>query len=116
MDISERFWSYVDRSGGPDACWLWTGGKDRHGYGRFFIAKKPASLNSAKAHRVAFCLANERHLAGMAAGMLEVAHSCDNPGCVNPAHLSAVLHRENVRQMHERGRFRGGRRAQAVSP
>jgi hypothetical protein len=21
----ERFWSLVDRRGGPDACWLWTG-------------------------------------------------------------------------------------------
>lgn len=30
-----RFWSKVDKSGGPDGCWLWKAGLDKHGYGRF---------------------------------------------------------------------------------
>src|SRR3990167_2460661 len=44
-----RFWAKVDRSGGQDACWPWTGGKLRRGYGEVRIAKTTLS-----AHRVAY--------------------------------------------------------------
>ena len=35
----QRFWSKVDRSGGPESCWLWVAGKS-HGYGAFFFEGK----------------------------------------------------------------------------
>jgi hypothetical protein len=31
--LAERYWSKVDKSGGPDACWPWTAGRSAGGYG-----------------------------------------------------------------------------------
>lgn len=33
---------------------------------------------------------------------MEIDHTCSNPPCVNPAHLEAVTHEENVRRAVER--------------
>lgn len=35
---------------------------------------------------------------------LEVCHSCDNPGCVNPAHLYVATHRQNIKDSVQRCR------------
>jgi hypothetical protein len=49
----ERFWSRVDRSGGPDACWPWVGNsRYTSGYGRVWFCGK-----DARSHRVAYTLA-----------------------------------------------------------
>lgn len=31
--MAQDFWAKVDTSGGPDACWLWAGSRNRGGYG-----------------------------------------------------------------------------------
>ncbi len=47
----ERFWSKVDRSGSPDACWLWVAKVTHHyGYGTFWIDRLQVSI---PAHRLA---------------------------------------------------------------
>lgn len=91
-DLSPRLSSRIDASAGPDACWPWTGQKTRAGYGR---------LNDAKAHRLVFEEAN----GPIPAGKL-VCHRCDNPICVNPAHLFAGDYTANIRDMMRKGRQR----------
>lgn len=83
----DRFWSRVDKSGGPDSCWPWTRGKTRGGYGFFKIGKR-----NYPAHRIAYALVK-----GMPPLSHDVDHeACDNPPCCNPAHLEAVTHQQNI--------------------
>jgi hypothetical protein len=96
----ERFWSKVDRSGGPDACWPWKASTNGVGYGQF-VARQCHFL----AHRLAFEL-----VVGPVSSGLFVLHSCDHRPCCNPAHLRPGTPAENTGDMMARGRRRGGSR------
>lgn len=85
----------VDRSGGPEACWPWTGRRDRGGYGRIWYEGR-----QAYAHRTAWEMAN-----GPVPTKLSICHTCDNPPCCNPAHLFAGTHRENLQDAGRKGRL-----------
>ncbi len=78
----------------PGECWHWTGGAGRDGYGRIAIDRRPRG-----AHRVSLELATGKPL-----GDLHALHSCDRPGCVNPAHLRAGTHKDNMAERSEKGR------------
>lgn len=99
-EFVDRFWSKVDKRG-PDECWPWTGARSVTGYGMLSV---PGLQAPVQAHRVA---------CGLATGSVQdgryVCHSCDNPGCCNPAHLWIGTHRENMHDMHAKGRNRNGR-------
>lgn len=84
----ERFWPKVDRSGGDDACWIWTRADNGVGYGLFYKSK---TERHAYTHIVAWELANGSVPAG-----LELDHLCRNPICCNPKHLEPVTHKVNV--------------------
>ena len=102
--LAERFWAKVDRSGGPDACWPFTGRRTRKGYGSFTVAGRLAS-----AHRVAYELTN-----GPIPKDLHALHTCDAPPCCNPAHIFLGTNLDNMRDRCSKGRqARGERTAKA---
>ena len=88
--VERDFWSKADRSG---ECWIWSACVGADGYGHVRHNGRVAS-----AHRVAFELENGRPPAG------HILHSCDNPLCVNPSHLSEGSHKQNMRECADRGR------------
>lgn len=90
---TERFWHWVEK-GEPDACWLWQGKTDKDGYGTL---KDGAKL--LRAHRISF----EFHKGPIPDGHL-IRHSCHTPGCVNPRHLSAGTHLDNMQDKVLAGR------------
>ena len=93
-----RFWDKVDKSGD---CWEWTAGRDIYGYGRFKV-QDPA--RTAKAHRWAYAASLGMPIIDLDVEI--VRHTCDSPGCVNPAHLEPGSAQDNMTDKVERGRMR----------
>jgi hypothetical protein len=96
----QRFEKFVDSSGGHSMCWPWKGRCAPQGYGVFSLARL-----QVLAHRVAHWLYCGRIPIGMI-----VRHTCDNPSCVNPAHLLAGTPAANVQDAVKRGRMAKGNR------
>lgn len=105
-DVS-RFMAKVDKR--TDGCWLWTGAKDRKGYGRFSVGDSRREDGSRRnsmvaAHRFAYELHNGPIPQGPGWHGYCVLHRCDNPGCVRPDHLFIGTNADNVQDMDNKGR------------
>lgn len=85
---------------GPDECWVWQGSLNKDGYGNFRYHGK-----TDKAHRASFIEHGGVLLPGQS-----VRHTCDNRPCINPAHLEAGSHQDNMLDRSLRGRSSGGRK------
>ena len=100
-DEVARFWSKVEKT---DGCWLWTGVVDKKGYG-LFMRTRPNPSRRVFAHRFAYYLTY-----GSVSSEFHVCHRCDNPRCVNPAHLFVGTAMDNHEDSKRKGRQAQGER------
>jgi hypothetical protein len=75
-------------------CWLWTGCKDKNGYGITRIG-----YTKTTAHRAAWIFTHGET-------NLKVCHKCDIPGCFNPDHLFEGTQSDNIKDAVSKGRHR----------
>lgn len=77
-------------------CWRWTGSvfrKPYGNYGQLRVTIAPKKSKVVRAHRYVYEMYN-----GSIPKDLEVDHVCRNTLCINPKHLEAVTHTENMRR------------------
>jgi len=91
-----RFWEKVDKRGTHE-CWNWKASKNK-GYGACYI--RGGGLYPAP--RVSYFFNH-----GNLPDNMFVCHKCDNPPCVNPAHLFLGNHKDNAHDALRKGRFTG---------
>ena len=95
--VEIRFCQKVDTKD-PSGCWVWTGARSKAGYGQIRVDGKGGK--AIYAHRYIWGLLNGVIPAGM-----DICHKCDNPPCVNPAHLFLGTEEDNMQDMMEKGRY-----------
>lgn len=98
IDMSVFFWAKVNKEA-PEGCWEWTASRKEKGYGQFFWRGK-----MYRAHRLAWKLSGHE----LPKSPLELAHTCDNRICVNPAHLYVATHEQNMKDCYTRRRHTYG--------
>lgn len=97
--VLARFWGKVERKG-ADECWEWQAAKhDRGNYGIIRIDGR-----SVRANRWSL----EQSLGRSLGPGMVARHTCDNPPCVNPAHLIEGTTADNVEDKVSRNRQKVG--------
>lgn len=94
MTMEQRLRLHDKTDGG---CWEWSGWRLPSGYGTLRIR---AAKRTVLAHRLAY----ETWVGPIPDG-LQVLHRCDNPPCINPAHLFLGTQRDNLLDSVSKGRY-----------
>lgn len=102
-DVVESLYGY-SYSQLETGCIIYGRSKDKDGYGWVYVGRTSPSGHpfSEKAHRIALTLKLERDILD---GFL-ACHTCDNPSCINPAHLYEGTQFDNERDKSVRGRHK----------
>ncbi len=106
--VTERFWAKVDKTPGHGPwgnCWVWTGAKHHKDFNGGYGAFAPTTGKSIGAHRFVLELTECPLKPGE-----QALHRCDNPPCVNPAHIFRGTNQVNVADMVAKGRNAKGER------
>jgi hypothetical protein len=81
----DKFFSSYEVDNDTD-CWNWKGSRSSYqGYGVIYYEGK-----RIPAHRFAYIL-----FVGFITSSSIIHHTCENKGCVNPAHLCAITHAQH---------------------
>lgn len=89
------FWQLVQKT---ETCWNWVGPVNKAGYGEVYRAWR-----HNLAHRLSY-----KYAYGVVPPLLR--HTCDNPKCVNPAHLLPGTHADKQADKVARNRQAKGER------
>ncbi len=95
--LAERFWKKVRKT---DTCWLWIGAHGPSGHG-VISSGGGKHQKHLRATAVSWEIAN-----GPVPDGFDICHHCDNPPCVNPAHLFLGTALDNMRDCIKKGRFK----------
>lgn len=85
----------LNRSTQVDECLIWNGCLNSDGYPRMMLKGN----SNIKVHRLVHELSSGQDING-----LVVRHSCDNPLCINPKHLSSGTPADNMLDRDSRDR------------
>lgn len=88
-----------------NGCIEWTGGKQKQGYGQMTITLEKHKSKTALCHRILWEFTNDVELGRK----IYVCHKCDNPACINIAHLYVGTAKKNSEDMVAKGRSTKGR-------
>jgi hypothetical protein len=100
VPLADRFWTKVDKSGGPNACWPWLAAKDADGYGLV----GGDGRKTVRAHRHAYA-----SVKGTIPKGKMVLHSCpdgDRRDCCNPDHMRPGTAKDNGADASVKGRLK----------
>ncbi len=92
-ECRQRMRATLERNSIPEpnsGCWLWMGSVSQKGYGYMCGGKKHHHIS---VHIAAYELSKGKVPNGM-----EIDHKCRVRCCVNPDHLQALTHADNVRR------------------
>lgn len=104
LPAEERFsQSYIPVP--ESGCWIWIANTRPNGYGAIKVNGK-----ATPAHRYSWSLIN-----GDIKDGLVICHKCDTKLCVNPDHLFAGTHQQNIDDMVSKNRqSKGDRHSQSI--
>lgn len=93
-EVDRKFFGRILKEDFGKKCWIWQGSKSSEGYGQVTIQGKTIGT-----HRFSY-----KYHKKIDPGKYLVCHTCDNPPCVNPNHLWLGTEKDNVHDMHHKGR------------